>query len=70
MAGTTLHALIAAAPILAVLVLMVGFGRSAAVAGLAGLALTAALAIGTGVFAGQALSPLGWVELIVAREAR
>lgn len=58
-----LHALIAAAPILAVLVLMVGFGRSAAVAGLAGLALTAALAVGAfglgaGALAGAALEGL------------
>ncbi|WP_255505340.1 hypothetical protein [Alkalisalibacterium limincola] len=32
--------------------------------------VTAVLVIGTGVFAGQALSPLGWVELIVARGSR
>lgn len=60
MAGTWLHALIAAAPILTVLVLMVGFGRSAAVAGLAGLALTAALAVGVH---GQGAGVLGGASL-------
>jgi len=43
----------------------------AVVAGLTLPALvTATLVIGTGVFASQALSPLGWVELIVARGSR
>ncbi|MFN7001497.1 MAG: L-lactate permease, partial [Elioraea tepidiphila] len=60
MAGTWLHALIAAAPILTVLVLMVGFGRSAAVAGLAGLALTVALAVGV---YGQGAGVLGGASL-------
>jgi lactate permease len=57
---TWLPALIAAAPILLVLVLMVGFGHSAAVAGLAGLALTAALAVGV---YGQGAGVLGGASL-------
>ena len=63
MAGIWLEAGVAAAPILLVLMLMVGFGRSAAVAGLAGLALTAALAVGVygqgaGVIGGAGLEGL------------
>ncbi len=66
MAGTTLHALIAAAPILAVLVLMVGLGRSAAVAGIAGLALTAALAVGVFGLGAGALAGAGLEGLFLA----
>lgn len=63
MAGSWLEAGVAAAPILLVLMLMVGFGRSAAMAGLAGLALTAALAVGVygqgaGVIGGAGLEGL------------
>jgi lactate permease len=61
-----LHALIAAAPILAVLVLMVGFGRSAALAGLAGLALAAALAVGVFGLGAGALAGAGLEGLFLA----
>lgn len=66
MAGTTLHALIAAAPILAVLVLMVGFGRSAALAGMAGLGLTVVLAVATFGLGGAALLGAGLEGLFLA----
>uniref|UniRef100_UPI003F7020B2 L-lactate permease n=1 Tax=Elioraea sp. TaxID=2185103 RepID=UPI003F7020B2 len=66
LAGTWLHALIAGAPILLVLVLMVGFGRSAAVAGIAGLALTVALAVGLFGLAAGALAGAGLEGVFLA----
>ena len=62
----TLQALITAAPILAVLVLMAGLGQSAAVAGIAGVALTAALAVGRFGLGAGALAGAGLEGLFLA----
>jgi lactate permease len=66
LAGTWLDALIAGAPILLVLLLMVGFGFSAAAAGLAGLALTGALAVGVFGLGAGALAAAGLEGLFLA----